>query len=136
MTFGKPRYNKNYEWELVRYCSRYEVVGGAEKLFKHFVLEYFPKSIISYCDRSKFEGNIYTRLGFTLNAINIGKHWYNMRTQKHITDNLLRQRGFDQLLGNEYGYYGKGTSNEELMKQHDFVEIYDAGQATYIWKNS
>lgn len=136
MTFGKPRYNKNYEWELVRYCSKYEVVGGAEKLFKHFVLEYLPKSIISYCDNSKFKGNVYTRLGFTLYDINIGKHWYNMKTHKHITDNLLRQRGFDQLLGNEYGYYGKGTSNEELMKQHDFVEIYDAGQATYIWKNS
>ena len=27
MTFGKPRYNKNYEWELLRYCSSYNVIG-------------------------------------------------------------------------------------------------------------
>ena len=52
-----------------------------------------------------------------------------MKTQKHITDNLLRQRDFDQLLGKEYWCYGKGTFNEELMKEHGFVEVYDVGQA-------
>lgn len=136
MTFGKPRYNKNYEYELLRYCAHYNVIGGAEKLFKYFVKKYSPESIISYCDRSKFQGKVYDKLGFKFVTTNIGKHWYNMKTGKHITDNLLRQRGFDQLLGKEYGYYGKGTSNEELMLKHGFVEIYDAGQATYIWNNS
>lgn len=31
MTFGKPRYNKNYEWELLRLCSHneYQIIGGA-----------------------------------------------------------------------------------------------------------
>ena len=48
----------------------------------------------------------------------------------HITDNLLRQRGFDQLFGTSYG---KGTSNRELMLEHGFVEIYDAGQSVYEW---
>jgi hypothetical protein len=35
MVFGKPRYNKNCEWELLRLCtnSEYTVVGGASKLF-------------------------------------------------------------------------------------------------------
>ena len=38
MTFGKPRYNKNYQWELLRLCtnSDYNVLGGASKLFKNF----------------------------------------------------------------------------------------------------
>ena len=56
--------------------------------------------------------------------------------KKHITDYLLRQREFDQLLSKEYGCYRKGTSNEELMKEHGFVEVYDAGQATYVWNAS
>lgn len=132
MTFGKPRYNKNYEVELLRYCSTYYVIGGAEKLFRFFVKNHEPMSIISYCDNSKFTGNVYERLGFNCIATNIGKHWYNMSTKKHITDNLLRQRGFDQLFGTNYG---KGTSNEDLMKEHKFVEVYDAGQSTYVWKN-
>ena len=47
----------------------------------------------------------------------------------HITDGLLRQRGFDQLFGT---HYGKGTSNEQLMLDNGFVEIYDCGQQAYV----
>lgn len=136
MTFGKPRYNSNYEYELIRYCSCLDVIGGAERLFKHFIRRYNPSSVISYCDDSKFNGNTYLKLGFVYTNTSIGKHWVSIKNGKHITDNLLRQRGFDQLLGKEYGYYGTGTSNEQLMLEHGFVEIFDAGQSTYVWKNS
>lgn len=130
MTFGKSRYNKKYQYELLRYASSYNVTGGANKLFAYFVRTYSPESIISYCDYSKFSGNTYEKLGFAYKSVSIGKHWYNIRYGKHITDNLLRQRGFDQLFNTSYG---KGTSNSELMLENGFVEIYDAGQATYVW---
>ena len=132
MTFGAPRYNKKYECELVRYCSSHYVVGGANKLFKYFIENYHPKSIISYCDASKFTGKLYSDLGFIEQGVSLGKHWYNARTGSHITDNLLRQRGFDQLLGDVYGKFGKGTSNEELMRNFGYDEIIDAGQKTFI----
>lgn len=131
MTFGKPRYNINYEYELIRLCSHKYVIGGAEKLFSYFIKNYNPSSIVSYCDNSKFRGDVYYRLNFKLfTKGQPSKHWYNPKTKQHITDNLLRQRGFDQLFNMNYG---KGTSNEELMKQHNFVEIYDCGQSTYIY---
>lgn len=137
MTFGKPRFNKNYEWELIRLCtvSGKYVLGGAEKLFKYFIKTRNPKSIVSYCDRSKFSGEVYTRIGFTLQSSGLpSKHWYNSKTGVHVTDNGLRMQGFDRLFGEQYGKFGKGTSNEDLMRSHDFVEIWDAGQAIYSWK--
>lgn len=131
MTFGKPRYNKKYNYELIRYCSTLNIAGGSEKLFKYFVDIYQPTSVISYCDESKFNGNTYVKLGFELvRAGRPAKHWYNPKTKQHITDNLLRQRGFDQLFKTAYG---KGTSNEALMLEAGFVEVYDCGQATYVW---
>jgi len=132
MTFGKPRYNKNYEYELLRLCSdpRYTVVGGASKLLKYFEKEVKPKSIISYCDLSKFNGEVYEKLGFRLKEQTApAKHWYNPKTKRHITDNLLRQRGYDQLHDTNFG---KGTSNEELMLEHGYVEIYDCGQLVFV----
>ena len=132
MTFGKPRYNKNFEYELLRLCtkSNYRIIGGAKKLFNHFIKNYKPESIISYCDNSKFNGEIYKELGFILKDFGTpSKHWFNGK--RHITDNFLRQRGFDQLFGTNYG---KGTSNEELMIKSGFVEIYDSGQSIYIKK--
>lgn len=131
MTFGKPRYNKNYEYELLRYSASKLVVGGSERLFRYFIQEYHPLSIISYCDRSKFKGEVYSRLGFILKAQGApSKHWYSPKDMKHFTDNLVRQRGVDQLLGTSYG---KGTSNEELLIEHGFVPIFDCGQDTYVY---
>ena len=42
MTFGPPRFNKNFEWELIRLCTKtgIRVLGGSQKLWKHFVEEY------------------------------------------------------------------------------------------------
>ncbi len=132
MTFGKPRYNKNYEYELLRLCSKagISVVGGADKLLKQFEEQVKPSSIISYCDLSKFTGEVYEKLGFDLvSQTEPAKHWYNPKTRRHITDNLLRQRGYDQL---HKASFGKGTSNEELMRNDGYVEIYDCGQLVFV----
>lgn len=134
ITFGKPRYNKKYQWELLRLCTKaeYKVVGGAEKLFKHFISTYNPDSIISYCDNAKFTGDIYKRLGMILkDKGKPSKHWCNPRTGRHITDNLLRQRGYSQLHGDKE--HKKGESNELLMLEAGYLEVYDCGQSTWIW---
>ena len=135
MSFGKPRYNKNYEWELDRLCTKYgyKIIGGSEKLFKYFITTHKPFSIISYCDNSKFKGEVYKSLGFKLHSKGVpSRHWYNDKLKLHVTDNLLRQRGFDQLFKTNYG---KNISNDQLMRDNGFVEIYDAGQSTWVWKN-
>lgn len=133
MTFGKPRYNKNYEWELLRLCTKsgYRVIGGASKLFKYFINNYNPQSIISYCDRSKFTGEVYEKIGMKLHHTTQPSKVWSKGVDK-VTDNLLRQRGFDQLFG---ANYGKGTSNEELMIEHGWLPVYDCGQAVYEWIN-
>jgi hypothetical protein len=67
MTFGKPRFNKNYDWELIRYCSliNHNVVGGASKLLKHFRKNH-EGSILSYANREHSNGKLYRSLGFNL----------------------------------------------------------------------
>lgn len=137
MTFGKPRYNKNYEWELIRLCyhPRYLVVGGSEKLWNQFVKDVTPVSVLSYCDRSKFTGNVYYRLGMVLKSEGQpSKHWYSETEKsrsKHITNNFLLQHGYDQIFKESYG---KGTDNEELIMQRGYLPIYDCGQMTFEWK--
>lgn len=133
MTFGVARYNKNYEYELLRYCASHNVVGGANKLFKYFIDNYKPNSVVSYCDTSKFSGKVYDTLGFTLDTINSPScHRYSVKENKHITDNLLRMQGYDRLFKENHG---KGTSNEELILNRGYLPVYDCGQATYVWYN-
>ena len=133
MTFGKSRFNKNCEYELLRYCSHYNVVGGVEKLFNHFIKEYKPNSIVSYCDTSKFSGKVYDTLGFKCVKTNSPrKHWYSLKEKRHITDGLLLSQGYDRLFKENHG---KGTSNEELILNRGYLPVYDCGQSTYIWRN-
>jgi hypothetical protein len=133
MAFGKPRYNKNYQWELLRLCTKsgYCVIGGASKLFRYFINNYNPQSTISYCDKSKFKGEVYTEIGMSLKYTTPPAKVWSNGNQK-ITDNLLRQRGFDQIFHTEFG---KGTSNDELMLKHGWLPVYDCGQAVYEWIN-
>ena len=136
MSFGNPRYNKNYEWELLRLCfdSKYKVIGGSEKMFSYFVQTNNPRSIISYCDASKFSGDVYIRLGMSLKSTSSPrKHWYSLDDKnkpKHITDNFLRQRGYDQIFNEQNG---KGTNNELLVAKRGYLPVYDCGQMTFEW---
>ena len=132
MTFGKPRYDKKYSVELLRLCTRpgYRVIGGASKLFRYATSEYGLSNIISYCDLSKFNGNVYEKIGMTLVRRTPPQEIWSKGTKK-ITANLLRQRGYDQLFGTSYG---KGTSNEHLMLDNGWLPIYDCGQAVYEHK--
>lgn len=49
--------------------KKYQVIGGASKLFSYFIKNYSPSSIISYCNLSKMSGNVYEKLGFNLKEI-------------------------------------------------------------------
>lgn len=72
MSFSRTRYNKNLksdtDWEIIRGCpgSNNIVVGGVSKLFKHFINDYHPNSVFSYCDFNKFNGVSYELLGMKL----------------------------------------------------------------------
>ena len=131
MTFGKPRFNKNYEYELIRLCtsSSYKVIGGSQKLFKYFLNKYNPKSILSYCDISKFTGDVYEKLGFTFVENTKPNYvWTNYTntfprylTQKHKLKEIFND------LSDDY-------TEDSAMMSHGYVKIYDCGNAKYEFK--
>ena len=129
MTFGNSRYDKSHTIELLRLATRpgYSIIGGAERLFKFAVNKYYVENIISYCDRAKFSGEVYTRLGMKLiRETEPQVIW--ARGEEKVTSNLLRRRGFDQLFNTDFG---KGSSNEELMLLHGWLPVPDCGQRVY-----
>lgn len=132
MTFGKPRYNKQYEYEVLRLCtsSKYKVIGGASKLFHHFITQMNPSSIISYCDKAKFSGYVYEAIGMAhIRDTQPSEIW--SRGKEKVTTRLLLARGYDQLFN---AHYGKGTDNRELMKNDGWLPVFDCGQSVYEWK--
>ena len=128
MTFGKPRYNKKYDTEILRLCTKsgYQVVGGASKLFK-YACNFGLGKIISYCDRSKFTGTVYEHIGMTLKeATSPSKVW--SKGTRYVTASTLARNGYDRIFNTNYG---KGTDNEELMLENGWLPVYNCGQLVY-----
>ena len=131
MTFDIPRFNKEYEYELIRLCWKDNliVVGGAEKLFKYFISKNNPQSIITYCDIAKFRGTVYSKLGFKLDSkTNPNYKWYN------TAENLLLSRY--STMKHKLIVNGWGTEEETedaIMYNHKYYKIYDCGNLRYIW---
>ena len=134
ISFGKSRYDKTCDLELLRSCTLlgYIVIGGLEKLWKFALKNIQADKIVSYCDKSVFSGKSYLKLGFVYASCSVNKHWYNIKTKQHILDSYLNAQGVDRIFKTNYG---KGTSNHDLMLQNGFLEVYDAGQAKYIFDN-
>jgi hypothetical protein len=100
ISFGKPRFNKNYSWELIRLASKLgtTVVGGASKLFNYFINNNdIGEGVICYSDRRFGEGKVYENLGFILDkSTEPGYYWTDGYTiwsrtkfQKHKLHALL-----------------------------------------------
>lgn len=139
MTFGKPRFNSNYEWELIRYCNAPDIsiVGGAEKLFSAFIEECKPQSIISYCSISKFTGGVYLKLGFKTSVSDITEPNYVWADYNSREDTLTLSRYQTQkqrLLEQGLGIYG--DTEDEIMTNRGFIKIYDSGNLRFIWTES
>lgn len=128
MTFGKPRFTKQFYWELLRFASKrgIQVVGGAGKLLAEF-RRLHSGTIVSYANKRWSDGTLYNALGFTLIKDSEPSYiWFNGDTafsryacQKHKLPKLLGDR-FDPNL-----------TERENMERAGFSRMWDCGNLIY-----
>lgn len=134
MTFGKVREQRRddpVEWELIRYAVKLDtsVVGGASRLFKHFVREHSPTSIVSYSDRAKTRGTLYPNLGFELTGTSSPEYvWWKGDTV------LRRYRTMKYKLLKEFPQFSDDMSEADIMKARGFNRIYGCGNKVWTWR--
>lgn len=128
MGFSNSRYTKT-GYELIRYCSDGNIVGGASKLFKAFQEDQKPGEVISYANRCWSTGNLYEKLGFqniTEDDQNIG-FWYVKDYIRYHRSNFTKKKlikgGADPML-----------PADEIMGAAGYLQIYDCGNYKFQWK--
>ena len=136
MTFSKARFNKDCEWELVRFCSKkyITVIGAASKLLKEF-RKHNAGRIISYANRRWSTGNLYEKLGFTKVGVTPPNYFY-FETKDGITpkDMVLYSRIKFQKhkLADLLKNFDPRKSEPENMYANGYRAIYDCGNLVYI----
>ena len=132
MTFGLPRFNQTYEYELVRlaYKSGIGVTGGTAKLFNYFIKKFNPKSIICYSDRTKFTGNSYSNIGMQLNEVSKpGYIWIDAKMNVVTRYNSMKHKLVKLGLGDD------SQSEAEIMYSMGYYRIYDCGNKVFTWEH-
>jgi hypothetical protein len=132
MTFGKGRVmmgGDSNQYELLRFCNKLNttVIGGADKLLKHFIKTYNPKEIISYADRRWSQGDLYKKLGFTHIHDSKPNYFYIINKKREYRfkyrKDVLVKEGFDA-----------SKSEHHIMLDRGLYRIYDCGNKKYIIK--
>jgi hypothetical protein len=127
MTFGKKRkimnsISNNNEYEMYRFCNKLNIniIGGINRLFSYFIKKYDFSKIISYVDRSYFNGDNYIKLGFKLNGKTQPNYYYIINGKKEYRfkyrKDVLIKEGFD-----------KNKTEHQIMLERGFFRIYNSG---------
>lgn len=129
MTFGKSRYDKNCDWELIRFANKlgHNVIGGASKILKHFRKQN-TGSIISYCDISIFSGNLYKDLGF-IYSHNAKPNYFYFDNMLNVYSRVMFQK---HKLKDKLINFDPSKSEWENMVENKFNRYWDCGNAVYI----
>ena len=133
MTFGKSRYSKKYEYELIRFCTKlnHTVIGGASKLLKYFERNYNPQSLISYANRRWSQGKLYDTLGFEYTHTTQPNYQY-LKYDEFPIKLYSRQQFQKHKLKDKLEIFDENLTETENMYNNNYRKIYDCGNKVYI----
>ena len=138
MTFGKKDIlsggqKQNNEIVLKRFCNKLytQVIGGASKLLKYYIVHYNPSVIISYSSNDISNGNLYKRLGFIKSMEHNQSYWWIKRGnlerfhRSEFTKADIVKLGWKEKIDNSW-------TEEEVMYERGYYKIVDSGQIKWV----
>jgi len=132
ISFGRCRYNKNFQWELIRLCSLQNttVIGGAQKVFAHFVRQRDPDSVISYADLQWSDGSVYSQMGFSHSHNGQPGYWYTKDYSTIWHRSKFQKKQLSKLLEN----FDPNLSEWQNMQNNKWDRYWDSGNSVWHWK--
>lgn len=127
MTFGIPRYDKSYSWELLRFSTILDttVVGGFSKLLHQFKSNNVG-SILSYADRMRSNGNVYLANGFSLIRETPPGYFWTDGNKSYPRTQFSKK-----LLKSKLAIYDENLSEAENMFANGYKRFWDCGQLVF-----
>jgi hypothetical protein len=134
-SFSKPRNihrgQKIYRsYEMVRYCSAINttVVGGLDKLLKHFTRQHEAEHIMTYADRDWGTSQAYAAIGFRQTGKTAPTaFWVEPETLIRIYPG--RQKKYIKSKG---WLLTEGTTPDKVLEKNGYYKAFNAGSLKYV----
>jgi hypothetical protein len=127
MAFQKSDLN----YELTRYATKYNVVGGFSKLLEFFKRNYDWEQIVTFADLRWHNGDVYHKSGFVVDKILRPDYSYVIKNKRYHKFNFRHDR-LQKLFPNKYD---PSLSERENMEKIGIDRIYDCGKIRFVMKN-
>lgn len=128
MSFSKPRFSKDVDFELIRFATKLNttVVGGGSKIIRFFKIN-FSGSIGTYADRMYGDGSAYTKIGFKYErTTEPGYYWTDkvklFNRMSFMKKNLLKL----------FPEVNPTMSESEIMFMKKYRKFYDCGHNYFV----
>lgn len=133
MSFGKPRFSKNHDWEIIRFASSkgLNLVGAGQRLLNAFSGKH-TGTILTYADLRIGNGGVYNKMGFTQTGITRpGYRW--ILGVKSLSRYQTGKGKLAALLGTRFS---PALSEDQNMFAAGARKLYDAGNARFERKKA
>lgn len=127
-TIGSRSSDTDNTFELARFCSllNTSIVGGASKLFKHFIDTYHPDKVVSFSNRSYTTGGMYRQLGFQeISTSDPGYTWVHSESKMWLNRVTCQKSNLQNLFKDDSIDLNK--TEQQIMMEHGFVQVFDSG---------
>lgn len=126
ISYGKARFSSN-EVELYRMCSKIfvKVVGGFSKLLNHSGL----KSLVTYVDRSMFDGRGYKSVGFVKSGEGSPGYFYIRGITRYNRMSFQKK-----MLKDKLKKFDENLSEIDNMMNNGYLVIFDSGNDKYEFR--
>lgn len=120
--------HKSSDWEINRFATvlNTRVVGGASKLFNHFVSTNDVERVVSFSDNRYGDGSTYSRLGFMMESAGEPNYWYIMGNKRFhrykFAKHVLVEQGYDA-----------SKTEWEIQQSRGYDRIWDCGHKKWVW---
>jgi len=130
MSFGKSRFNKKYEWELLRFATKTgtSVAGAASRLFGHWRKLNPSSSIISFSDNRWGTGNFYENLGFKNDGQTGQGYFYTNSNGVRRS----RQQHMKHKLKKVLSTFNENLSERENCWNNGWYRVWDLGNTRWV----
>lgn len=119
---------KNKSYEITRFATSVQLLGGFSKIIKHFEKNYDYSSIYTFSDNSISKGELYANNGFVFDKEIVPDYSYLVKGKReHKFNYRLKRFKQDTSL-----IYLENTSERELAKLNGLSRIWDSGKIRWV----
>lgn len=131
-TLGKSRYNKKYEYELIRCTTKkgYNIIGGLSKLLKHSLEITQCKSLITYVDLSYGTKKGYSNIMNYVRNTDPNYWYFNPKNSEKVYSRVAFQK---HKLEKKLDIFDPSLNEYKNMVANGWDRYWDCGNAVYEW---